>query len=392
MRGSIRKRYQDSWSIILDLGYQVDPTTGKQKRLQKWVTVKGTKRDAERKLTEFLHSIHRGEYVEPSKQTVGECLTEWLKTAIKPPSKRLRTYETYKSVIERHLKPAFGHLRVQQLKPTDIMRYYNESLLSPTTLEQHHTIIHSALQAAQLQGLVQRKATSLVIGKPHRPEGREDVLKHCWEAAEARQFIAAAKEQGPQPAAFYTVALDSGARKGELCGLQWKDINLDTGQISFVRQLIKPGLSPIFGPLKNGESRTISIAPETVALLRKHKAHQAELKLANHVHYHDHGLAFAKEWEHLKRHGDTLGHPLQINNIGQHECLRLIKAAGVRPIKFHGLRHTCATLLLQAGVPIKVVQERLGHKRIEITLNIYAHALPSMQQDAAAKLAALLHT
>jgi integrase len=94
---------------------------------------------------------------------------------------------------------------------------------------------------------------------------------------------------------------------------------------------------------------------------------------------------------HIQRHGDTLRHPLQTNSIGQHEYIHLIKAAEVRPTKFHGLLHTCATLLLQAGVPIKVVQERLGHKRIEITLNIYAHALPSMQQDAAAKLAALLH-
>jgi integrase len=263
--------------------------------------------------------------------------------------------------------------------------------LSPTTLEQHHTLLHSALKAAQLQGLVQRNVASLVIGKPHRPEGHEDVLKHCWEAEEARRFIAAAKEVGPQPAAFYTLTLDSGARKGELCGLKWTDVDLDAGTVAIVRQLIKPGPQPVFGPLKNGERRTISVAAETVTLLRRHKAHQAELKLANWAHYHDHGLVFAKEWEHLRRHGDTLGHPLQMNNLGQNEFRKLIKQSGVRPIKFHGLRHTCATLLLQAGVPIKVVQERLGHKRIEITLNIYAHALPSMQQDAAAKLAALLH-
>jgi integrase len=392
MRGSIRERYKDSWSIILDMGYRVQPETGKMKRVQKWFTVQGTKRDAERKLTELLHRLHSGEYVEPSKLTVGEWLIEWLETGIKPPNKRLRTYETYKSVIERHLKPALGHIRLQQLKPTDIKRYYNNSTLSSTTLEQHQTILHSALKAAHLQGLVQRNVATLVIGKPHRQEGHEDALRHCWEADEARQFIASAKELGPQPAAFYTLALDSGARKGELCGLRWTDIDLDAGTVAIVRQLIKPGPQPLFGPLKNGESRTISSAPETTVLLRKHKAHQAELKLANGAHYHDHGLVFAKEWEHLQRHGDTLGHPLQMNNLGQNEYRRTIKVAGVRTIKFHGLRHTCATLLLQAGVPIKVVQERLGHRRIEITLNIYAHALPSMQQDSAAKLAALLHS
>jgi integrase len=392
MRGHIRKRYKDSWNIILDVGYQFDPETGTQKRVQKWFTVPGTKRDAEKKLAELLHDLHRSQYVEPSKLTVGEWLTEWLETAIKPPNKRLRTYETYKSVIEHHLKPALGHLRLQQLRPTDLKRYYNGSSLSPTTMEQHHTLLHSALKAAQLQGLVQRNVASLVIGKPHRREGRDDVLRHCWEAEEARRFIAAAKEQGPQPAAFYTLALDTGARKGELGGLKWSDVDLDAGTVAIVRQLIKPGSNPVFGPLKGGESRMITIAPETVALLRKHRAHQAELKLPNRGHYHDQGLVFAKEWEHLRRHGDTLGHPLQMNNIGQNEYRRIIQAAGVRPIKFHGLRHTCATLLLQAGVPIKVVQERLGHKRIEITLNIYAHALPSMQQDAAAKLAALLHS
>ena len=362
-----------------------------QRRVQKWCTVHGTKRDAEKKLAELLHDVNRSHFVEPSKLTLGEWLTEWLETAIKPPNKRLRTYETYKSVIERHLKPTLGHLRLQQLRRTDLKRYYNDSSLSPTTLEQHHTLLHSAFKAAQLQGLVQRNVATLVIGKPHRPEGRDDVLMHCWEAQEARRFIAAAKEMGPQPAAFYTLALDSGARKGELCGLNWTDMDLEAGTVAIVRQLIKPGPEPVFGPPKNGATRTMPIAPETVALLRKHKAHQASLKLANRAHYHDFGLVFAKGWEHLQRHGDTLGHPLQMNNLGQHEYRRLIKAAGVRPIKFHGLRHTCATLLLQAGVPPKVVQERLGHKRIEITMGIYAHALPSMQRDAAAKLAALLH-
>jgi integrase len=104
MRGSIRKRYKDSWNIIIDLGYQPDPTTGTVKRRQKWFTVRGTKRDAERKLAELLHQANRNELVEPTtKLTVGQWLDAWLETAIKPPNRRLRTYETYTQVINKHL-------------------------------------------------------------------------------------------------------------------------------------------------------------------------------------------------------------------------------------------------------------------------------------------------
>src|SRR4029453_13307497 len=130
------------------------------------------------------------------------------------------------------------------------------------------------------------------------------------------------------------------------------------------RQLLKPGGEPVFGAVKGKTPRTIEIAPETVALLRRHRGHQAELKLANGPHYHDHGLVFAKEWNDLTRGHDSLGVPLSMCNLGAREYVRLIKTARVRRIKFHGLRHTCATLLLQAGVSRHVVQRRLGHKKI----------------------------
>jgi integrase len=191
-------------------------------------------------------------------------------------------------------------------------------------------------------------------------------------------------------AAFYHLALDTGARRAELCGLLWQDVDLDIGQVFIVRQLVKPGAPPMFGPPKNGKPRTITLTPKTVELLRFHKSQQAKTKLVNRAVYQDFGLVFAKDWWGLRTHGDTLGHPLQSNAIGQREFKRLVAQAGVRSIKFHGLRHTSATLLLQAGVPVHVVQERLGHKRIEVTLGIYAHVLPSMQQDAAIRLAALL--
>src|SRR2546422_6252598 len=131
---------------------------------------------------------------------------------------------------------------LQQLKAVDLKRYYDEhaqgeDALAPATLEQHHTIAHSALQAAVLEGLVQRNVAKLVVGKPHAPEGHQDALAHCWEANEAKAFLTTAKAAGPQPAGFYALALDSGARKGELCGLKWSDLDLAGGRLTIQRQL-----------------------------------------------------------------------------------------------------------------------------------------------------------
>jgi integrase len=154
---------------------------------------------------------------------------------------------------------------------------------------------------------------------------------------------------------------------------------------------VKGGREPIFAATKTKKARTIELANETLALLRVHNQHQAEIKLRNRTVYRDYGLMIAKEWGDLHGREDSLGGPLQVQNLGQREYARIIQAAGVRRIKFHGLRHTCATLMLAAGVPPNVVQRRLGHSKIEMTLGIYGHALPAMRQDAAARLAVLLH-
>jgi integrase len=228
---------------------------------------------------------------------------------------------------------------------------------SRSTLQQHHAIVYSALKAALKADMIPRNVADLVMSKPRARADHDDVPQHCWEAEEATKFLRVAKEAGAQAAAFYSLALDTGARKAELCGLRWSEADLEQGKVTIVRQLVKPGPDPIFGPPKNGRRRTIDVPPGTVTWLRKYKRAQAELKLSLGTAYHDHGLLCAKD------NGPGFGHPLQMNNLGQREYARLIKLAGVRRIKFHGLRHTCATHLLKNGVPAQVVSERLGASR-----------------------------
>jgi integrase len=389
---------------VYDVGYRTDPQTGRSRRQQKSETFRGTKKAAQNHLNDLLRAVNRGEFVERSKLTLGEWPSEWLDKAIKPPAKRPGTYRVYRQVIENRLKPALGAIRLHALKAQDLKRYYldppatpaeirrgTKRRLSSTTIAQHHTILYSALKAATLDSLVTRNVAALVIGKPQANRDHADVANNVWEVDEARAFLAAALADGPQAAAFYALALDSGARKNELCGLQWGDVDWAKGTVTLIRQLVTLGRTPTFGPVKNGTPRTVDLAAETIELLKAHRRHQAELKMRNRKAYHDLGLVFAKEWGDLHGREDSLGLPIQSNNLGQREFARLLKAANVRRIKFHGMRHTSATLALKAGVPIHVVQQRLGHKRVEITLGIYAHVLPSMQADAARKLGALLH-
>ena len=134
------------------------------------------------------------------------------------------------------------------------------------------------------------------------------------------------------------------------------------------------------GPTKTGRVRTITITAESAALLRTHRKAQREQMMAHRNSFQDHGLVFARE----------NGQPLLLNNLGQREYSKLIQTAEVRAIKFHGLRHACATLLLEAKTPIHVVSERLGHAKVSMTMEVYAHVLPDMQKDAAAAMGGLL--
>lgn len=395
MRGHLRKRAKRSWTIVLDVG-----TDDKGKRKQRWIAVEGTKRQAEAHLAETLHRLKTGDFVEPSKVTFGEWLERWLKLAVTG-QKAPRTEERYRDLVRLHITPGLGHVLLQKLNAEAIEAFYadkrnEEKPLGEATLQLIQTIIHSSLASAERKRYVPRNEAKLVDGKPRASRDTHDTIKaNCWEASEANTFLATARKAGPRPAAFYQLAIETGMRKAELCGLKWEDVELDAGRVTIVRQLVRPGKEPTFRPPKGSKPgrpaiRGVDISPETVAFLRELKRHQAEAKMRNRTAYRDNGLVFTKGWTDMSKKTDCLGDPLQSNNLGQREFAKLLKASGVRRIKFHGLRHTAATLMLQEGVPVKVVSERLGHRSVTITMEIYAHALPSAQKDAAARMGALL--
>lgn len=257
----------------------------------------------------------------------------------------------------------------------------------------HHAILHRALKKAVKDRLISINP-AVDIDRPKTVQDLTTAARaNCWTVAQARAFLKAANGSGVQTSAFFNLALDTGARKSELYGLGWKHIDLDRALITIDRQLdvagVAPTFEPVFGPTKTKRSRTVSIAPETVVRLRVHKRQQAALRMKNRTTYQDFGLVFAREPEHLQTPDAKLGQPLTTFSSGT--FAKLIGTADVPSVKFHGMRHTSATLLIAAGVPMPVVAERLGHSKVSMTADTYAHVLPDQQQSAAATLGALLH-
>jgi integrase len=174
---------------------------------------------------------------------------------------------------------------------------------------------------------------SLVANKPRKPEGHSEAVSNCWSAEDAAAFLAVARAAGPQPAAFFALALDSGMRKSELAGLRWSDVDLVQGRVLVARQLLTGGTDPVFIVPKGKRARTIELATETIELLKSHRVQQAALKMRHRQRYRDHGLVFAKPWIPGNRGWKGYGCPLQINNLGDRELnpqivLAKVPAAG----------------------------------------------------------------
>lgn len=396
MRGHIAKRSKWSWALVVDQGR--DPTT--KKRKQKWVkfevprdkTHAEAKKLAEAALAKLLHQMGEGTYVDSSKVTLLEWLRQWHEKNVAP-HRRPETVRIYKSMIDLHIaKAGIANMPLQKVKALDLEAFYADLKMSASSVNVIHALIGRALKLAARDRVITHNPARDVEDRPRvaKSRNRETARAHCWTADEARNVWTAAKRTGPQVSAFLAVLLDTGCRKSEALGLTWSDVDLDGATLTIARQLEarRKGEQPEWGPTKTGTSRTVTLSSETVARLRTHRKRQRELLMANRTTYKDFGLVFAKQAEDLTTPTAALGLPCP--SLTTRHFQQVIKAAGVKAIKVHGTRHTVATLLLQAGVPVQVVAQRLGHADVSETLNTYAHALPDAQKEAAVRLAVLL--
>ena len=369
MRGSIIKR-GNGYSVVLDLGRGPDG-----RRIRKWHSGYKTKKEAERAQVELLAKIADGAYVEPSKLTVAAFLREhWLpglRAQVRP-----GTLAEHKSKVEVHLVPALGGVPLQRLRPSHLNALYADLLdrgLSARTVLHVHATIRRALADATRWDMVPRNVA--LLASPPRP-GRPEL--QVWTAAELRAFLGHVESN--RLYALWLLASSTGMRRGELLGIQWPDVDLGRARIAVRRSLVTVGHDVVVSEPKTAKGRrSVALDPATVAGLKAWRRHQAAERLAWGPAWTDSGLVFTRE------NGRPL-HPREVTRA----FTRHVLDAGVPIIRLHDLRHTHATLALAAGVHPKVVQERLGHANIAITLDTYSHAVPALEEEAARTVAALV--
>ncbi len=321
------------------------------------------------KLAKEIADREGGLVVDDRGITVEGYLERWLKDSVRG-TVRMSTYESYRHMIEPHIVPALGRLKLRSLNPVHVRAFYREKLdagLSAATVRKMHSVLRKALKQAVLDGFVPRNVCEAV--KPPKVE-RKQITP--LDALQVRRLLeTAGVAGGDRLEALYVLAVHTGMREGELLGLKWEDVNLEGTEpvLRLRRALVREGGKVTLGDLKTPKSRRqIRLTRAAADALRSHLQRQLEEMERMGSLYQPGGLVFATE-------SGTLINP---SNLRNRSFKPLLKGAGLPDICFHDLRHTCATLLLSQGTHPKLVQELLGHATISMTLDTYSHFLPSM--------------
>jgi integrase len=371
--GNIKRKRDGVYLVSIFLGRDAK---GKRRYVAK--QIKGTLKDAQKYLNTALSDRDKGIFVEPSALTVNEYLDKWLEAAARPRVSR-RTADGYAGVLERYIREPLGQKRLDKLQPLDIQDVYGKMLkrgLSAMVVRHTHSALHNALKQACKWGMLNRNPSdSLDLPRVTHKERR--VLS----PDEAGRFLKAAALM--PHGLIFEFALTTGMRPEEYLAVQWSDVDLASGAVQIKRALVRHKKSWSFEETKTARSRRTVFLP--APLLRKLAAHrraQSAMRLKLGAEWHAHDLVFCS----------AEGTPHSIPNLTYRYFRPILTKARLPRIRLYDLRHTCATLLLIAEENPKVVSERLGHSTIVLTLDTYSHVLPTMQQQATARLEKLLYS
>lgn len=367
MKGSLEKREGKRGVVWYGRYTWTDPVTGQ--RIHKRVRDRN-KKECERKLRDAISEAESGGPVIDETKTVADLFQRWLPTLANGTTVRLTTHRRYADLYRLHIAPEIGHVRLAQLRPVHLDDLYARKIeagLSPTTVQHIHGVIHGALRQAMRWEMVNRNVSDLA-SKPKRRR----VEFETWTPDDIGRLLNAADRS--DTLAILTISLTCGLRRGEILGMMWKDIDLDRGTVSIQRSLSRghDNRMTLSEPKSASGRRSIQLTQTSIAALRRHRATQNAERLAMGTDWQDLGFVFTNE----------TGGPIRVKTL-MTRYEQTIAAAGVKRIRFHDMRHTCATLMLAENVHPKIAQDRLGHSSVAMTLDRYSHVTATMQQDAA---------
>lgn len=351
------------WEARYTTGY--DPGTGKQ--IQRSITGK-TQKEVAQKLKAATAAIDAGTYTAPSKMTVAQWLDIWTAEylgAVKP-----ATVSSYKTIINTHLKPGLGAIKLENLTPHTIQGFYNSLTVSPKTTKNIHGVFHKALQQAVANAYIRFNPTDpCVLPRIEKKEiaPLDDV--------QISAFLKAIK--GHRFEDLFLVTLFTGLREGEVLGLTWDCVDLTKGTLLVNKQLqfVRGKKEYSLVPTKNSKGRRIALAPFIVTVLHRVRYSQLVNKMRYGECWSDSGFVFT----------DELG--CHLKHITVYKSFKKVVAdIGSPETRFHDLRHSYAVASIRSGDDIKTVQENLGHATASFTLDVYGHVTEQMKQDSAARM------
>jgi integrase len=373
--GHIRERSPGHFAIVLDVR---DPETGKRKR--KWHSFRGSKREAKIECARLVAALQGGTYLEPSKTTLTQFFERWLDHMKSQISSK--SHARYSELARKNIAPLLGSVALTKLRPAAISTAYSKALtegrrdgtggLSPRTVTHMHRVLKQALGQAVKWELLTRNPADAVD-----PPKSDRTVLHTYDLDQTAVLI-----EQMRPTRMFVptlLAVLCGMRRGEIAALRWKNIALSTGQLAILESAEQIGSKVRYKTPKNGKGRTIAMSGYLVEELRAHRIKQAEELLRAGVCLSEHTFVVAQ----------ADGSPLQPDTLTQ-DWFRKLANTTLPRVRFHDLRHAHATHLLASGIHPKVASERLGHSKIGITLDLYSHVLPGMQEDAAERVDAAL--